>query len=91
MSTPFRRPQDVIDAYAAAWVAGTPEAAWDFYRDDVVMRLPGRGPLAGEHRGRSAVIVVITALLARTDGARVAIDVFEADQYAVDEFFAGFT
>ncbi len=32
------------------------------------MRLPGRGALAGEHRGREAVIAAIEALLARTSG-----------------------
>lgn len=123
----------VVTAYAAAWAAGTPEVAWSFYADDVVMRLPGRGPLAGEHRGRVAVVEAISALLARTDGQPVtievvdqltsanrvtlvlrevvsrgailldlrrvnlyevldgkisAIDVFEGDQYEVDEFFA---
>lgn len=132
MTTRSDRPEEVIDAYAAAWAAGTPEVAWAFYADDVVMRLPGRGALAGEHRGRPAVIDAISALLARTDstpvrvevidrltssnrvalvlrevaqrgdrvldlrrvnlyevvdGTIVAIDVFEADQYEVDEFF----
>lgn len=130
--TPPGSPEAVIDAYAAGWAAGTPEVAWAFYADDVVMRLPGRSALAGEHRGRSAVIEAISALLARTDGTPVtvevidrlassnrvalvlrevaqrgdavldlrrvnvyevidakivAIDVFEAHQYEVDEFF----
>jgi hypothetical protein len=75
-----RRPDDpgaVLDAYAAAWAAGTPEAAWAFYADDVVMRLPGRGPLAGEHRGRPAVIAAISTLLARTDGTPVTVEVLD--------------
>jgi ketosteroid isomerase-like protein len=119
-------------AYAAAWEGGDPERAWSFYADDVVMRLPGRGSLAGEHRGRVAVIAAIQALLARTgdssvevevldrlvsgdrvamvlreatvrgeerlvlrrvnlyrivDGKIVDIDIYEANQYEVDEFF----
>lgn len=123
---------DVVTAYAAAWERGDPEGAWEFYADDVVMRLPGRGTLAGAHAGRDAVIAAIRALLARTGDAsvevevldrlespdRVAlvlreavtrgderlelrrvnvyrvrgdkivdIDIFEADQYGVDEFF----
>ncbi len=126
------RASEVMAAYAAAWESGDPERAWRFYADDVVMHLPGRGSLAGDHRGRDAVIGVIQALLARTsDGAvdvevvdqlisgdRVAmvvrehvvrngehlelrrvnlykieddkivdIDIFEASQYEVDEFF----
>ena len=123
---------EVLAAYGAAWEAGRAEDAWTFYADDVVMHLPGRGSLAGVHRGRDAVIGAIQALLARTgdstvevevldrlvSGDRVAmvvrevvargdarlelrrvnvyrveadkiaeIDIFEADQYEVDEFF----
>jgi uncharacterized protein (TIGR02246 family) len=126
------KPEEVMAAYGGAWEAGDPEAAWEFYADDVVMRLPGRGALAGEHRGRDAVIAAIRALLDRTatatvdvevvdrlvsgnrvalvvreavargnerlqlrrvnlyriEGDRIAeIDIFEADQYEVDEFF----
>jgi uncharacterized protein (TIGR02246 family) len=125
-------PSAVMAAYAAAWEAGDPERAWGFYADDVVMHLPGRGSLAGDHRGRSAVIAAIQALLARTteasvdvevldrlvsgdrvalvvreavvrngerlelrrvnlyrveDGKIVDIDIYEAHQYEVDEFF----
>jgi hypothetical protein len=64
-------------AYAAAWEGGDPERAWSFYADDVVMRLPGRGSLAGEHRGRTAVIAAIQALLARTGDSSVQVDVLD--------------
>jgi len=119
-------------AYAAAWESGDLEQAWAFYADDVVMRLPGRGSLAGEHHGREGVVSAIQALLSRTSdasvdvavidrlvsGSRVAmvlretvvrgdqrlelkrvnvyrivdgmiaeIDIYEANQYEVDEFF----
>lgn len=122
----------MLSAYAAEWARGDPEAAFRFYAPDVTMRLPGRGTLAGLHEGRDAVIAAINALLARTDGIPVevevidrlvsptrvamllreacsrgddhlelrrvnlyrvedglitAIDVFEADQYDVDDFF----
>lgn len=125
-------PAEVIAEYAAAWERGDPEAAWAFYADDVVMRLPGRGSLAGNHEGRAAVIAAIQALLAQTsdtraevevidrlesgdrialvlreavsrgdehlelrrvnvytvvDGKIAEIDIFEANQYDVDEFF----
>ena len=123
---------EVMAAYAAAWEAGDPERAWSFYADDVAMHLPGRGSLAGDHRGRAAVVAAIQALLARTsdsaaevevldrlvsgdrvamvlrevvvrgddrlelrrvnvyrvaDGEIVDIDIYEACQYEVDEFF----
>ena len=67
----------VLDAYAAAWGRGDPEAAFEYYADDVVMHLPGRGSLAGHHRGREAVIAAITALLRRTDGLPVEVEVID--------------
>jgi ketosteroid isomerase-like protein len=123
---------EVMRAYAEAWARGEPDTAFGFYADDVVMHLPGRGGLAGSHEGKPAVIAAIRALLARTDGDAVTvevddrlvsddrvalvlrevvtrgdrtldlrrvnvygvrnglitdIDVFEANQYEVDEFF----
>jgi ketosteroid isomerase-like protein len=128
-----RSADEIVAAYAAAWHRGGPEEAWAYYADDVVMRLPGRSPLAGVHEGRAAVIAALGALLARTEGSppevhvvdrlvsgdRVAlvlrervtredrrlelrrtnlycvvdgriaeIDVYEANQYEVDAFFA---
>jgi ketosteroid isomerase-like protein len=59
-------PVEVMAEYAAAWERGDAEAAWQFYADDVVMNLPGRGSLAGAHVGRANVIAAIQALLART-------------------------
>jgi ketosteroid isomerase-like protein len=123
---------EVMTSYAEAWARGEPDTAFRFYADDVVMHLPGRGELAGSHEGKPAVVAAIRALLARTDGAAVTvevedrlvsrdrvalvlhevvtgggrtldlrrvnvyrvrdglitdIDIFEADQYDVDEFF----
>ena len=39
------------------------------------MHLPGRGGLAGSHAGKTAVVAAIRALLARTDGAEVKVEV----------------
>ena len=64
-------------AYAGAWQRGDPEAAWSFYADDVVMRLPGRGSLAGAHKGRAAVIAAIPALLARTSDLAPEVEVLD--------------
>lgn len=41
------------------------------------MHLPGRGSLAGTHRGRVAVIDAIKLLLARTDGLPVEVEVLD--------------
>ena len=68
---------EVMAAYAAAWEAGDAERAWAFYADDVVMHLPGRGSLAGDHHGRAAVISVIQALLARTGDLSAEVEVLD--------------
>ena len=67
----------MVAAYADAWQRGEPEAAWAYYADDVTMRLPGRGALAGEHVGRAAVIGTIQALLARTSDGSVDVQVLD--------------
>jgi ketosteroid isomerase-like protein len=60
------RADEVLAAYAEAWGRGDPEAAFGFYADDVVMRLPGRSREAGVHEGKGAVVTAIRALLARS-------------------------
>lgn len=70
-------PADVMAAYAGAWQAGDAERAWTFYADDVAMHLPGRGTLAGEHRGRAAVIAAIQTLLARTSDSAAKVEVLD--------------
>jgi len=70
-------PADVLARYGAAWAEGDPQRAWAFYADDVVMRLPGRGRLAGTHVGRAAVIAAIEALLARTGDASADVEVLD--------------
>jgi uncharacterized protein (TIGR02246 family) len=68
---------EVVQQYAAAWGRGDPEAAFQLYADDVVMRLPGRSDLAGVHQGIAAVVAAIKALLARTDGTAVEVEVVD--------------
>lgn len=68
---------EVIAAYGSAWEVGDPERAWSFYAEDVVMHLPGRGSLAGEHRGRTAVIAAIQGLLARTSELSAEVEVID--------------
>ena len=67
--------ESVMAQYAAAWSRGDPDAAFSLYAEDVVMHLPGRGSLAGDHVGKTAVISAIRALLARTDGTQVEVEV----------------
>ncbi|HSV41634.1 MAG TPA: nuclear transport factor 2 family protein [Nocardioidaceae bacterium] len=68
---------EVMQAYADAWGRGDPDGAFEFYADNVVMHLPGRGALAGTHAGKPAVVAAIRALLARTDGIPVTVEVLD--------------
>jgi ketosteroid isomerase-like protein len=70
-------PDEVMAAYSTAWERGDPERAWEYYADDVVMHLPGRGALAGAHRGKDAVVGAIQALLARTSDSAAEVEVLD--------------
>jgi hypothetical protein len=39
-----------------------------FYTDDVVLRIPGRHPFAGEFHGRRAAVAALDAIAGATDG-----------------------
>ena len=53
---------EVLHQYAAAFAADHQRAATDFYTDDVVLRVPGRHPFAGEFRGRDSVRQALDAV-----------------------------
>ncbi len=59
---------DLLQRYAAAFAEDHQRAAADFYTDDVVLRVPGRHPFAGEFRGRDTVRETLDALGRATDG-----------------------
>ena len=126
-------PLDLIRRYLDAAQRGDWEQGSSFFAEDIVLHVPGRSALAGEHRGRDAALAYIDAALERTHGGvevelvdmlagedhvalvvrerfkreegeleirranvyRVRGDeiaeiwIFEGDQYAVDELFAG--
>jgi ketosteroid isomerase-like protein len=72
--------QAVMRRYVDAVSAGDWATASGFFADDIVLRIPGRSPLAGERRGRDAAMAYRIA-----DDQIVEIWIFEGDQYAVDE------
>ena len=123
---------ELMRSYGAAWERGDVAGAFAHYADDVVMRIPGHSPAAGEHRGKEAVVACIRSLLSQTEGVEVEvidrlvgtehvvmlvrerarrvdqmldirranayrvsggkiveIDIYEGDQYQVDDFFRG--
>ncbi len=68
---------EVMAEYAAAWERGDPDAAFEWYADDVVMRRPGRSPDAGVHEGEPAVVAAINALLDRTADHSAEVEVLD--------------
>src|SRR5262245_58994963 len=59
---------DVLHRYAVAYGEDHTRAASDFYADDVVLRIPGRHPFAGEFSGREAAVAALNALASATNG-----------------------
>ncbi|WP_309085433.1 nuclear transport factor 2 family protein [Chelativorans sp.] len=52
----------VIRNYYQAYATGDPEAVRPFLSEDVVWRIPGHHPLAGEKRGRDEVVAFFREL-----------------------------
>jgi uncharacterized protein len=73
----------VMARYLAAVRAGDWDAAYAFFAPDVVAHVPGRSAIAGELRGRAAVIGYIEAARARSHGADVEVQL--AGTLASDE------
>jgi uncharacterized protein len=74
---------DVMKRYLAAVRSGDWDAAYALFGEDVVGHVPGRSALAGELRGRAAVIAYIEAARARSHGADVEVELL--DMLASDE------
>ena len=68
---------ELMRRYAAAARRGDWETAYGLLADDVVAHVPGHSPLAGELRGRDAVIAYVEAAKAKSRGAEVEVEVVE--------------
>jgi hypothetical protein len=83
---------DVMRSYLEAVQRGDWATGFGFFADDIVLHVPGRSSLAGEHRGRTAAegaVEIRRANVYRLRGDRIAeVWIFEANQYEVDELFA---
>jgi ketosteroid isomerase-like protein len=60
-------PLEVMRRYVAAIRAGDRDAAFALLADDVVGHVPGRSSMAGERRGREAVLGYIQAAIGHAD------------------------
>ena len=62
---------DVMRRYLEAVQRGDWATGFGFFADDIVLHVPGRSSLAGEHRGRPAAEGYLHAALARAHGSEV--------------------
>ncbi len=68
---------DVMRRYLEAAQRGDWDTGFGFFADDVVLHVPGRSSLAGEHRGRAAAERYLHAALARSHGAEVEVELVD--------------
>jgi uncharacterized protein len=68
---------DVMRRYLEAVQHGDWETGFGFFADDIVLHVPGRSSLAGEHRGREAAEGYLQAALARAHGAQVEVELVD--------------
>jgi len=70
-------PSELIARYVAAARSGDWDAAYAHFAEDMVVRIPGRSALAGEHRGRQVAIDYIEHAKALSRGAEVEVDLID--------------
>lgn len=68
---------EVMGRYVAAVRRSDWEAAYRLFADDVVGHVPGRSALAGELRGRDAVIAYVEGARAKSRGAEVEVELVD--------------
>ncbi len=71
--------------YESAWARGDVTEATSYYAEDIVLHLFGRNPLAGEYRGKAAVLGFVHKLLEVTDKIEILENyaILADDRYAV--------
>jgi len=69
-----RETEQVLRAYAQAWLADDLGAVLDAYHDDVELHYMGESPLAGTHVGRDAALAALGQASLRTDRRLVAVE-----------------
>jgi len=69
--------EQVISLYLAAVQRGDLHAAYAFFAQDMVAHVPGRSALAGELRGRDAMIAYIEHARAASHGADIQLELID--------------
>ena len=73
-----------IRRYCEAWKSGDLATIVDCYHDDLVLHYFGRSPLAGDHRGKPASLLLLAKVGQLTSRRLVEIhDVLASDEHAV--------
>jgi uncharacterized protein len=62
---------ETVRAYIEAVGAGDVDRAGKLVAEDVVLHLPGRSPIAGDIRGRDALVAMLRAMLEASGGSVV--------------------
>ena len=65
--------RQAVGRYAAAWLAGDRPALAACYHDDFTLHYFGRNPLAGQHKGKAAALVILAEVTRRTNRQLLAI------------------
>ena len=80
-------PEQIMHEYAGAARRGDFDTAYGFFAEDIVIRIPGRSPMAGEHRGRVHAIRYIETARALAHRGDVEVEVIDmltsADRFAL--------
>jgi uncharacterized protein len=69
---------DVMRRYRDAASRHDFDAAFGMFAEDIVFRIPGRSPFAGERRGRAAAMEYIEAARALSRDADITVEVVDA-------------
>ena len=74
----------IIKRYCEAWKKGDLPTMFGLYHDEFILHYFGRSPLAGEHRGKAAVIGVLGKVQKLTNRQLLEIrDVLASDDHAI--------
>jgi ketosteroid isomerase-like protein len=68
---------ELMTDYIACARTGDWETAYGFFADDIVIRIPGRSAMAGEHRGRAAARDYIDSARSLSTDHEVEVDVLD--------------
>lgn len=66
--------RQVLQAYAAAWLASDLDAVLAAYHDDIELHYLGDSPLAGTHVGREAALAALGQASVRSERTLIAVE-----------------